>query len=534
MPNAASVPSANPPSSSLRSSLRSSQIKEMPTLKVIVYTNDMCAPDQRIPVPSGSNGVSIYSFDDFVSMGDTSKFPPTPPKPETCAVIMFTSGSTGKPKGVVVTHKNLLATVAGAIHSLGVKLGEDVYLGYLPLAHILELMAEFSMIGFGCQICYADPKTLTATGAYPIGALEQYSPTIMAGVPKIWDVIKKGVQAKVAAGSPVAAFLVNTALQWRTFCFSNGMDTPLFKALVFKKFAKVVGGRLRLAISGGGPLNTEVQLFVRTAFGCPLFQGYGLTETCAGLSMQDPGDLRCGIAGVPLTSCEVKLESCEIEDKAGLPYLSTDTRDTNGEKIYGRGEIMVRGANISKGYYMLEDKTKEEWEKDGFFHTGDIGQFMEDGSLRIVDRKKNLVKLKGGEYIAIENMEMSYGNSSFVDAIGGGICCYGDGDMDRPVALMQLNKPVVMSWAKSNASGKSWEELKSDKKLYEAVLADLNNEGKKAGLSNLEKLKGVTFLYEPWTPENGCLTAANKLQRRVVIEVHAKEFETVRKLGIFA
>merc|ERR1719506_3332205 len=103
------------------------------------------------------------------------------------------------------------------------------------------------------------------------------------------------------------------------------MDTPLFKALVFKKFAKVVGGRLRLAISGGGPLNTEVQLFVRTAFGCPLFQGYG-------------------IAGVPLAACEVKLESCaEINDKAGLPYLKEDTRDVQGNPVYGRGEVLVRG-----------------------------------------------------------------------------------------------------------------------------------------------------------------------------------------------
>jgi long-chain acyl-CoA synthetase len=413
-------------------------------------------------------------------------------------------------------------------------MGEDVYLGYLPLAHILELMAEFSMIGFGCQICYADPKTLTATGAYPIGALEQYRPTIMAGVPKIWDVIKKGVQAKVAASSPVAKFLVNTAMEYRSFCFSNGMDTPLFKALVFKKFAKVVGGRLRLAISGGGPLNTEVQLFVRTAFGCPLFQGYGLTETCAGLSMQDPSDLRCGIAGVPLTSCEVKLESCpDVTDKAKLPYLSTDIRDTAGNRVHGRGEILVRGANISKGYYMLEEKTKEEWTSDGWFHSGDIGQFMEDGSLRIVDRKKNLVKLKGGEYIAIENMEMAYGNSSFVDAIAGGICCYGDGDMDRPVCLMQLNKAVALAWAKSNKVDKPWEDLKADRALYEAVLADLNAEGKKAGLSNLEKLKAAAFLYKPWTPENGCLTAANKLQRREVVAQFEKEFEEVKQKGIF-
>ena len=244
---------------------------------------------------------------------------------------------------------------------------------------------------------------------------------------------------------------------------------------------------------------------------------------------------RCGIAGVPIAACEVKLESCpDIQDKKKNPYLITDTTDVNGNKIFGRGEVLVRGNNITKGYYMMEDKTKEVYEADGFFHTGDIGQFMSDGSIRIVDRKKNLVKLKGGEYIAIENMEMCYGNSPFVDAIGGGICCYGDPEMDRPVALMQLNEPIAMKWAKENGVAGDFDAVKNSEALYKAVLDDLNNEGKKAGLSNLEKLKGVTFLTTPWTPENGCLTAANKLQRRVVIEVHERAFQEVRKLGIFA
>jgi long-chain acyl-CoA synthetase len=182
---------------------------------------------------------------------------------------------------------------------------------------------------------------------------------------------------------------------------------------------------------------------------------------------------------------------------------------------------------------MLEKTTAEAWEKDGWFHTGDIGQFMSDGSIRIVDRKKNLVKLKGGEYIAIENMEMSYGNSSFVNAIDGGICCYGDGDMDRPIALMQLNEPVVMAWAKKSGVAKTFDQLKDDKQLYAAVLKDLQNEGKKAGLSNLEKLVAVCFLTTPWTPENGCLTAANKLQRRVVIDTFDKEFQATKVKGIF-
>lgn len=265
----------------------------------------------------------------------------------------------------------------------------------------------------------------------------------------------------------------------------------------------------------------------------PLFS-QGLTETNAGLSIQAWDDLRSGIAGVPIPSVEVKLLSVpEINDKAGLPYLSTDTRDVDGNKVYGRGEILVKGPSVSLGYYMMEDKTKEVFREDGFFHTGDIGQFMEDGSLRIVDRVKNLVKLKGGEYIAIENMEMSYGNSKFVDAIAGGICCYGDGDMDRPIALLQLSEPNAMAWAKANNVSGDFEKVKDTKELYDAVMDDMKKEHAKAGLSHLEKLVAICFLTEPWTPENGCLTAANKLQRRAVIEQFSKEFEATKKKGIF-
>jgi long-chain acyl-CoA synthetase len=164
--------------------------------------------------------------------------------------------------------------IAAAEVALGVRQGEDVYLAYLPLAHIMELMAEFVMITMGCTLCYADPKSLTATGASPTGALEAFSPTLMVAVPKIWDVIKKGILAKVAHGPAVAQFLVHTALDWRTFALKHGFDTPLFKALVFKKFKAVVGGKLRYALSGGGPLNGEVQDFIRTCFGIDFVQGY--------------------------------------------------------------------------------------------------------------------------------------------------------------------------------------------------------------------------------------------------------------------
>lgn len=289
-----------------------------------------------------------------------------------------------------------------------------------------------------------------------------------------------------------------------------------------------------MALSGGGPLNNEVQVFIRTCFGCPLFQGYGLTETCAGLTIQALDDLRSGIVGFPVSTTEVRVISTpDIKDKNSAPYLSTDTTDVAGNKIFGRGEIQTRGTQVSVGYYKMKEKTEEVFAKDGWFSTGDIGQFMSDGSVRIVDRVKNLVKLKAGEYIAIENMEMVYGNSSFVDAVAGGICCYGDGDMDRPVALMQLNEPIAMKWASDNGVSGTFKEVMASKELNDAVLKDMHNEGLKGGLSRLEKLNAICFLSSPWTPENGCLTAANKLERRKVMEAFPEEFKATKAKGIF-
>jgi len=508
--------------------------KQMPCLKVIVYTSDLVAPDEKVELPESlPKGLKVYSFEDFVAAGDITKYPVTPPAPQTTAVIMYTSGSTGKPKGVVITHESIIAGVSSAEYLLALD-PTDKYLAYLPLAHIMELMVEFVVLANGCSLNYADPKSLTATGSYPAGALEVYGPTHMVAVPKIWDTIKKGLLAKVALSSPVAQVLVHTAIQWRMLAVKYGLDTPLFNALVFKKFKKAVGGNLKWALSGGGPLNGEVQEFIRVAFGMPLVQGYGLTETCAGLSIQATDDERPGIAGQPIPSCEVKVVSTpDVCDKGGLPYLSTDRKDVEGNPVWGRGEILVKGGNITSGYYMMPDKTKEVFSDDGWFATGDIGQFMDDGSIRIVDRKKNLVKLKSGEYVALEKMEMIYGNSDFVDGVAGGICCYADGDMDRPVAMLQLNEIVAMKWAKANGIDGDFETVKKSKELHAAVLESLKAEHAKSDLSHIEKVNGVALLSSPWTPENGCLTAANKLQRRAVIEKFGNEFEDVKKKGIF-
>jgi len=145
-----------------------------------------------------------------------------------------------------------------------------------------------------------------------------------------------------------------------------------------------------------------------------------------------------------------------------------------------------------------------------------------------------IVKLKSGEYVALEKMEMIYGNSEFVDAINGGICCYADGDMDRPVAIFQLNEVVALRWAKTNGLAGDFATVLKSPELYDAVIKSFSTEHAKSDLSHIEKLSGICMLHNcPWTPENGCLTAANKLQRRAIIESFPTEFEAVKKKGIF-
>ena len=251
-----------------------SRSSSMHTLKTIIYTNDCIADDDDVDfgvLPA--HDIKVIAFDDFVTQGDIVAYPPTPPKPSTVAILMYTSGSTGKPKGVVLTHAQSTACCGAFTERAGFR-QSDVFIGYLPLAHIFELMGELSALSVGAAICYADPKTLTARGSYPKGALEQYAPTVIPGVPKVWDLIKKGVEAKIASSEPVPKFLITTAIQWRKFASKYGFDTPLFNALVFKKLSKAVGGRMRIGYSGGGPLNSEVHSFIQTCFGVPFFQGY--------------------------------------------------------------------------------------------------------------------------------------------------------------------------------------------------------------------------------------------------------------------
>jgi long-chain acyl-CoA synthetase len=450
---------------------------------------------------------------------------------------MYTSGSTGDPKGVMIQQKTLVAQMASVYRQFKQLFGDagaEVYLGYLPLAHILELVAEFFYYGSGNCIGYSDPKSLLAgpEKCAPNGGLDEFEPTLMAGVPKVWESIKSGALAKVKKAGPTAEFLVSLAIKMKSTAKKQYRYTPIFDVLL-KKFKKTTGGNLKACLSGGGAISGEVQEWVRTALDCPLVQGYGLTETCAGTTIQMPDDMSIGIAGTPISSMEIALHSePDITDANGNPYLANDTVHSNGEPCSGRGEVWISGTNLSSGYYKMPELTASEFGSDGFFKSGDIGMLTPGGALKIVDRKKNLVKLKGGEYVALEKMNTAYNNSPFVNVDTGGVCCFADDSLDRAVAIAQCKEAEILAAAKEVGVSGSAKDAAADPKVQAKVVESFKVEAKKAGLTSLETVVAVfPIVNDDWTPINGCLTATQKLVPKKCYAHNAKELEIVKKKG---
>jgi len=541
-----------------------------PSLTTVIYTTNLVSAAELAKGVPPCPGLKVLSFDEVCGLS-TKEY--VPPEPSTISVIMYTSGSTGKPKGVKIKHESFIASCAGFLEWImqtgTLKLGEETYLAYLPAAHILELVAEHAMLGAGAEIGFASPHTISSKGAcrerpdgsinmkpewpYPPGAIQEFKPTVLAGVPKIWDIFKKGVEDKLGKGSPVARFIFQVAFVARACALRQGRESPLFK-LVFKKVAQVAGGRLKLGITGGGPCASDVQTFVRTAFAMPFIQGYALTETCCAGAVQLPDDGRDGVVGPPLASVRVRLNDCkEVLDSSGLPYLASDTYHApNGTACAGRGEVWITGTSVSAGYFKMAKTTAEAfvmYKGERWFKTGDIGLFTTDGCLRIVDRLKNLIKLKGGEYIAIENMEAVYGGAGVVNALNGGVMCYGTGDMDKPVAVVQAEMSALTKWASEQGISYSTPEALCELPATEKyVLDELNKIGKAGKLGANELLAAVKLIagtgemtrgagapplfHDPWTPQNGALTATNKINRKPIEQFFKAQIKELAAKGI--
>lgn len=233
-------------------------------------------------------------------------------------------------------------------------------------------------------------------------------------------------------------------------------------------------------LSGGAPLSPEIGEFLKVAFGCPIIEGYGLTETCAVGTVQRPDDPASGNVGGPVPAVEIKLF-----DIPEMNYTSQDKND-KGE-IVPRGEICMRGPTIFKGYYKNKKDTEEAIDADGWFHTGDVGRINPDGSLSVIDRKKNIFKLAQGEYIAPEKIENIYVTSKYATEA----FVYGDSLKATLVGIIVPNRDHVMELAKSLGLKGAFEEVCKEKKIVDAVLADLIKTGKDAGLHSFEQVKTI-------------------------------------------
>jgi len=488
-------------------------LKQTPNVKQIIYFDN---PIKRTDTSGFREDVRILNFWDVITLGKKSSnnnmsdvdVEAVPPTPDTPCIIMYTSGSTGAPKGVVVTHKNIVSCVKSYTAHLNDArfIDTDTYIGYLPLAHILELIAENMMVVFGVAIGYSSPNTLTDKSTMikkgGKGDATILKPTFMACVPLILDRIYKGIHDNVRKKGEFTEKLFDFCVRYKMAAAARGESTPIMDRLIFRAVRRLIGGRVRFILTGGAPLSPETQDYIRVCMGCPVMQGYGLTETSACATLMQTDENSVGCVGPPAPGINIRLVNWEEGN-----YRVTD-------KPRPRGEVLIGGSNITSGYYKMPEKTDEEYFDDEtgtrWFRSGDIGQMEADGTLRIIDRKKDLVKLQFGEYVSLGKVEAVLKNCALME----NVCIYGDSKRSYVVALVCPDRAAFKRLADQRGKSGTIEDLVNDRDLVGTVLKELVNTGKAGRLQKFEIPGAVHLCLEAWTPDSGLVTAAFKLKRR--------------------
>jgi long-chain acyl-CoA synthetase len=412
-------------------------------------------------------------------------------QPDDLATIIYTSGTTGDPKGVMLMHSNLVSNVVSS-HSVVADMGrEDSCLSFLPLCHVFERTAgHYLMLKHGSSVAYAQ-----GVEKVPSDLLE-VRPTVLLAVPRFYEKVHGRVMEKVAAAPALRRRLFYWALGVGTRALPYrlsgqkpggllGVQLALADTLVFSKIRKGTGGRLRFLVSGGAPLPREIAAFFAAA-GLPIQEGYGLTETSPVIAANRPHQVRLGTVGVALPGVEVKI----AED----------------------GEILTRGPHVMKGYYKKPEATAEAIDRDGWFHTGDIGALDKDGYLSITDRKKDLIVTSGGKKIAPQPIECLIKTNPLVSEI----VIVGN-KRHFAAALIVPRLEPLSAWAKENGITVSRpEELLARPEVlsrYEQVVNEMTPH-----LAQFEKIKRLALLPKEFTLEAGELTPTLKVKRKVIEE----------------
>lgn len=488
-------------------------LKKAPAIKSIIINNNGSAVNTADleALKAVRSDVLVINYDDFLRIGQENPCKPVPPRPDDLCCIMYTSGTTGPPKGVPLTHKNLVAAVAGLDSIFGEFVGPgDAVLAYLPLAHSFEFAFENMSLYWGLKIGYGSPRTLSDSSMKNCsGDIKTFKPTVLIGVPAIWETIRKGIEQKLAKENALTRFIFAIALFLKAFLCARDWPGPnLLDALVFNSVKEQTGGRLRACFNGAGPLGKDTRRFISFAI-VPLVSGYGLTETTAMGALQDPLQWTDDSLGDIPGCIEIKLV-----DFPEAGYFATNNPP--------QGEILIRGDPVMSGYYRNDEETAQAMAPGGWFRSGDIGEWAPNGHLKIIDRKKNLIKTLNGEYIALEKLESIYRSNSLIS----NICVYAADDRARPIAIAIPAQPALTSLVqKLDMPAESFEKLVHMSRINSLVLKELQDTGRKAGLAHFEIIEGLVLTDAEWTPQNGCLTPAQKLNRRKVISMYHNEID---------
>jgi len=412
-------------------------------------------------------------------------------KRDDVATIVYTSGTTGPPKGVVQTHGNHLSALESAAQTTSIAEG-DVHLLFLPLAHSFARLESF--IGVHRGLCTAFAESIDKLREN----LPETQPHFICSVPRVLEKVYAGAMARAEGGSPVKRKIFNWALAVgkevsrlkqanRPVPTALALKYKLAEKLVFSKMQAALGGRLRFAVSGGAPLSREIAEFFHAA-GILILEGYGLTETCPVLTNNREDAYKFGSVGRPVPGVDVK--------------------------IAADGEILGRGGNIAKGYFKKTEATREVFLEDGWFATGDIGRFDEDGFLFITDRKKDLIVTAGGMNIAPQNIENLLKGDPFISQV----MVHGD-RRPYPVALITLNPEELAKFAREQGiMAGDPSVLAKHPKVVERVQRTVDH--KNSELQSYAKIKKFVILPEDFTVENGALTPTLKVKRKVISERH--------------